>query len=118
MANNPTTDDLHRLPTDEDLGRLQWTTVLYYLHETNPDNGLVRDKTDLTALRRVDQLADRPPEQSRLVGSPGRAVRREADAGEDSAVSGSVHWFCVEMGGRRARRFHSIHSGATAVSTP
>ena len=43
---SPSTDDLHRLPTDEDLGRLQWTTVLYYLHETNPDNGLVRDKTD------------------------------------------------------------------------
>src|SRR5947199_3586006 len=40
-----TTDDLHRLPTDEDLNRLQRTTVLYYLHETNPDNGLVRDKT-------------------------------------------------------------------------
>ena len=42
----PTTDnDLHRLPTDHDLNRLQRTTVLYYLHETNPDNGLVRDKT-------------------------------------------------------------------------
>src|ERR1700751_950550 len=34
------------LATDEELDRLQWTTVLYYLHETNPDNGLVRDKTD------------------------------------------------------------------------
>jgi len=42
----PSADDLDRLPTDQDLGRLQWTTVLYYLHETNPDNGLVRDKTD------------------------------------------------------------------------
>src|SRR5919198_2671140 len=43
----PTEDDpLDRTPTDEDLDRLQWTTVLYYLHETNPDNGLVRDKTD------------------------------------------------------------------------
>jgi hypothetical protein len=42
----PTADDPGRLPTDEELGRLQWTTVLYYLHETNPDNGLVRDKTD------------------------------------------------------------------------
>ena len=41
-----TGSDLDRLPTDEELGRLQWTTVLYYLHETNPDNGLVRDKTD------------------------------------------------------------------------
>src|SRR5436190_9325346 len=42
-------DDLDRTPTDHDLGRLQWTTVLYYLHETNPDNGLVRDKTDPAA---------------------------------------------------------------------
>src|SRR6186997_3709393 len=39
-------EDLHRLPTDEEFARLQRTTVLYYLHETNPDNGLVRDKTD------------------------------------------------------------------------
>jgi hypothetical protein len=45
MADQPMADELHGLPTDEDLGRLQWTTVLYYLHETNPDNGLVRDKT-------------------------------------------------------------------------
>src|SRR5262249_20371965 len=42
-------DDRNRLPTDEDLGRLQWTTICYYLHETNPDNGLVRDKTDPAA---------------------------------------------------------------------
>ncbi len=42
-------EDLHRLPTDHELGRLQWTTVLYYLHETNPDNGLVRDKTEPAA---------------------------------------------------------------------
>ncbi len=34
------------LPTDVDLDRLQWTTLLYDLHETNPDNGLIRDKTD------------------------------------------------------------------------
>src|SRR5690349_2603651 len=31
--------------TDDELRRLQRTTVVYYLHETNPDNGLVRDKT-------------------------------------------------------------------------
>jgi hypothetical protein len=37
------------LPTDQKLDRLQRTTVLYYLHETNPDNGLVRDKTDPAA---------------------------------------------------------------------
>jgi hypothetical protein len=41
-------EDLNRTPADHELDRLQWTTVLYYLHETNPDNGLVRDKTDLT----------------------------------------------------------------------
>src|SRR5437868_1820345 len=51
MAGHATTDDdrLDRVPTDQDLNRLQWTTVLYYLHETNPDNGLVRDKTDPAA---------------------------------------------------------------------
>ena len=41
----PTAD----LPTDEDLGALQWTTVEYYLKETNPANGLVRDKTEPNA---------------------------------------------------------------------
>jgi hypothetical protein len=42
-------EEPNRLLTDEDLRRLQWTTILYYLHETNPDNGLVRDKTDPAA---------------------------------------------------------------------
>ena len=50
MADRPQTEEEpDRLPTDEDLERLQWTTILYYLHETNPDNGLVRDKTDPAA---------------------------------------------------------------------
>src|SRR5579871_3019278 len=49
MAERAPTDELHRTPTDEEFGRLQWTTVLYYLHETNPDNGLVRDKTEPNA---------------------------------------------------------------------
>lgn len=35
--------------TDAELDRLQLSSLLYYLHETNPDNGLVRDKTDPTA---------------------------------------------------------------------
>jgi hypothetical protein len=39
-------DDLYRLSFDKVLSLLQLTTVLYYLHETNPENGLVRDKTD------------------------------------------------------------------------
>src|SRR5262245_5054499 len=34
------------LPTIEELARLQFTTLLYYLHESNPANGLVRDKTE------------------------------------------------------------------------
>jgi hypothetical protein len=42
-------EDLDRVPTNQELARLQFTTVLYYLHETNPDNGLVRDKTDPAA---------------------------------------------------------------------
>ena len=42
----PAEEDLDRLPTEKEFARLQRTTVLYYLHETNPDNGLVRDKTD------------------------------------------------------------------------
>src|SRR3954469_424057 len=45
----PTRDERDLLPTDLDLDRLQWTSILYYLHETNPDNGLVRDKTDPAA---------------------------------------------------------------------
>jgi hypothetical protein len=50
MIELPSTDvDLDRLPTDGDLGRLQLTTLLYYLHCTNPDNGLVRDKTEPNA---------------------------------------------------------------------
>jgi hypothetical protein len=50
MADTPRADnDLNRLLTDKDLGLLQLSTVLYYLHETNPDNGLVRDKTDPNA---------------------------------------------------------------------
>jgi hypothetical protein len=44
-----TSDQQDWLPTDLDLDQLQWTTMLYYLHETNPDNGLVRDKTDPAA---------------------------------------------------------------------
>jgi hypothetical protein len=41
----PSGDDLGGLATDDELRRLQRTTVVYYLHETNPDNGLVKDKT-------------------------------------------------------------------------
>jgi len=41
--------DLNQPITDREWGLLQFTTVLYYLHETNPDNGLVRDKTDPAA---------------------------------------------------------------------
>lgn len=45
----PTREERNWLPTDLILDHLQWTTLLYDLHETNPDNGLVRDKTDPTA---------------------------------------------------------------------
>lgn len=50
MSEQLSTDpELNRMPTDEDLGRLQFTTLLYYLQCTNPDNGLVRDKTQAGA---------------------------------------------------------------------
>jgi hypothetical protein len=50
MPELPSTDaDLDRPPTDEDWLRLQFTTLLYYLNETNPDNSLVRDKTEPNA---------------------------------------------------------------------
>ena len=41
-----TSDELHHAPTEQDLNRLQATTLQYYLHESNPANGLVRDKTE------------------------------------------------------------------------
>jgi hypothetical protein len=46
MADQPPTDEPDGLPTEDDLAALQWTTVEYYLKETNPVNGLVRDKTE------------------------------------------------------------------------
>ncbi len=46
MAEN---DDPNRLLTDQDLNRLQLSTLQYYLHETNPANSLTRDKTDRAA---------------------------------------------------------------------
>jgi len=41
--------EMNRLATEEDLNRLQVTTLQYYLHETNPANGLIRDKTEPAA---------------------------------------------------------------------
>src|SRR4051812_12452852 len=50
MADQPQTQNARtRLSSEHDLDRLQWTTILYYLHEINPDNGLVRDKTEPAA---------------------------------------------------------------------
>ena len=52
MADTPNTDEnfyRHFAEQELDLVLLQLTTVLYYLHETNPDNELVRDKTDPAA---------------------------------------------------------------------
>jgi hypothetical protein len=39
-------EEAFQLPTDQELDRLQLTTIQYYIHENNPANGLVRDKTD------------------------------------------------------------------------
>src|SRR5215813_8676692 len=41
-----TREKFNQLLSDEELGQLQLTTLQYYLHESNPVNGLIRDKTD------------------------------------------------------------------------
>jgi len=41
-----TENDAVHVLTEQDLNRLQLTTLQYYLHETNPENGLIRDKTE------------------------------------------------------------------------
>src|SRR5215472_11444153 len=42
----PTEEASGPAPSDEVFGRLQLTTLQYYLRESNPVNGLIRDKTD------------------------------------------------------------------------
>ena len=50
MADAPGADNsVEQLPGERQLALLQLSTLLYYLRETNPDNGLVRDKTDPNA---------------------------------------------------------------------
>src|SRR4030095_114412 len=50
MAGAPGADNsVEQLLSERQLALLQLSTVLYYLRETNPDNGLVRDKTDPNA---------------------------------------------------------------------
>src|SRR4029450_3335743 len=43
------TNDPDQMLTEQDLNRLQLTTLQYYLHESNPANGLIRDKTEQSA---------------------------------------------------------------------
>jgi hypothetical protein len=43
------TNDPDQMLTAQDLDRLQLTTLEYYLHESNPANGLIRDKTEKSA---------------------------------------------------------------------
>src|SRR5947209_19497438 len=42
-------DTCEWMSDDDLLDMLQWSTADYYLHETNPVNGLVRDKTEPNA---------------------------------------------------------------------
>jgi hypothetical protein len=46
---SPSQEDPNGVVTDAELNRLQLTTLQYYLHESNPANGLIRDKTDAAA---------------------------------------------------------------------
>src|SRR6516225_7659463 len=82
------------LPTDQELGRLQWTTVLYDLHETNPDNGLVRDKTDPTA-----------PSSIAAVGLALAALPVIAERGVISRP------FAAKIARRRLRFLHDLPQG-------
>jgi hypothetical protein len=91
---SPTAEKRNRLATDEDLSRLQWTTSLYYLHETNPDNGLVRDKTD--------------PAAPCSIAAIGMAL-----ATLPSAVERGVFFrpFAAKMARRRLRYLHDLPQG-------
>ena len=58
-------DDGRHLPlTERDLGLLQLSTVLYCLHESNPDNGLERDKTDPKAPVSIAAVGMAPADHS------------------------------------------------------
>lgn len=57
-----------------DLDRLGWSSLQYYLHETNPDNGLVRDKTDPAAPCSI--AAESLPRR----GEPGRHLQNSPAA--------------------------------------
>jgi hypothetical protein len=87
-------DDRNRLPTAEDLGRLQWTTICYYLHETNPDNGLVRDKTD--------------PAAPCSIAAAGMALATLPIAVERGVL---VRQFAAKIARRRLRYLHDLPQG-------
>src|SRR5262249_26808536 len=105
------------LPTDEELNRLQWTTVLYYLHETNPDTGLVRDKTDPAAPSSIAAvglapatlplIAERGVLSGRVAGrGPGRRLRylHDLPQGPEPDAAGYkgffYHFLDIETGRR------------------
>src|SRR4029434_6158669 len=90
----PADKNLDRLPTDQELGRLQWTTVLYYLHETNPDNGLVRDKTDPAAPCSIAALG--------LGLATTHAIVRRAVV---------IRKFAAKIAPRRLRSLHNLPQG-------
>src|SRR5262249_3284851 len=82
------------LATDEELNRLQWTPGLYYLHETNPDTGLVRDKTDRTA-----------PSSSAAVGLALASLPVVTERGVLSRP------FAAKLARRRLRFLHDLPQG-------
>src|SRR5262245_42417627 len=90
----PTGDDLDQQPTEEELRRLQRTTVLYYLHETNPDNGLVRDKTH--------------PDAPSSIAAVGLALASFPIIVERGVV---IHKYPAKMARRRLRSLHDIPQG-------
>ena len=86
--------------TDEDLARLQVTTLQYYLHETNPANGLIRDKTD--------------PSAPCSIAAVGLALSTIPVLVERGVIARE---FAPELALRRLRFFHSSPHGPEPDST-
>jgi hypothetical protein len=79
------------LPTDQELDRLQWTTVLYDLHETNPETG----REDAHDRRAPLHLLVEPLQRVRAV-EPRAMIRWEMPVGEN--VLGRVESSAVAWG--------------------
>jgi hypothetical protein len=111
----PTDDNEDGPPTDQELNWLQLTTVLCYLRESNPDNGLVRDKTDPAAPCVIAAVglalaiccrgtACNPLGPVWRRAAAARATDRSYGTGARNGLSSK----CQSTGSRGRRRHHSL----------